>query len=169
MDNFNNGFTNDLAPAPARPPFLKVLCILSFIMCGLWILIYGFGTMLLGMSEESAAMAMEKIQESSPNIKIDSPEGFVHQVGMVSLIGLLANIASLAGVIMMWKLNRIGFFIYVVAEIAVNFAGMDLNAGAEGEKSYGSLAFVLFMDAVFIVMYALNLKYMNKNRSNEVV
>lgn len=168
MDNFNNQFTNELVPAPARPQFLKVLCILSFVMCGLWILIYGIGTMLLGMSEEKASMVMEQIQESSPNIQIDNPEGFIHQIGMVCLIGLLANIVSLVGVIMMWNLNKIGFFIYAVAEIAVNFAGMDLNAGTEG-KSYGSMIFVLVLDVALIVMYAVNLKYMNKNRAVEVV
>ncbi|MBA3665561.1 MAG: hypothetical protein H0W61_15345 [Bacteroidetes bacterium] len=162
QNDYNDQFTNDLAPAPKRPQFLKILCILSFVMCGIWILIYTIGSCLLGMSEESAAAAMEKIQESSASIKIENPEGFVHEIGMVCLMGLLANIVSLLGVVMMWRLNRIGFFIYVIAELAANFIGMNMNAGSEGDKSYGSLIFIIVLDLIFIVMYALNLKHMNK-------
>jgi hypothetical protein len=161
-NNFDNQFTNDLKAEPARPQFLKVLCILSFIMCGLMIIVYLVGTFLLGVSEETAAVIVEKMQEASPNIRFDSEDGLLHAIGMASLFGLLANIASLVGVVMMWKLNRIGFFIYAIAEIAVNFVGMDVNAGAEGEKSYGGLIFTIILDLAFIIMYAVNLKYMKK-------
>lgn len=162
-NNFNDQFTNDLKPEPARPQFLKVLCILSFVMCGLMILVYLVGTFLLAVSDEKAAEILEKMQES--NIQFGGDGNILHSIGIISLIGLIANVASLVGVIMMWQLNRIGFFIYAVAELAVNFAGMDVNASAEGHQSYGGMIFTIVIDLVFIGMYAMNLKYMKKQEA----
>jgi hypothetical protein len=164
-NNYNDQFVNDLKAEPARPQFLKILCILSFIMCGLMILVYLIGTFMLGVSDETAAELMEKMQEAYPNIQVGGDSNVIHAIGIASLIGLIANIISLVGVVMMWRLNKIGFFIYAIAEIAVNFVGMDVNAGAEGGKSYGGLIFYLIIDIAFIVMYAVNLKYMNKQET----
>jgi len=163
-NNFDSGFSNDIAPPPARPQFLKVLCILSFINCGLMILIYLLGSLTLAINEETAATVMEKALESNPNLQIDNPAEFFQQIGKVCLMALFANIISLLGVIMMWNLNKIGFFIYVVAELSTNFFGLDINSSVEGGKSYGGMIFAITLDVVFIVMYAINLKYMNKNK-----
>jgi hypothetical protein len=66
----------------------------------------------------------------------------------------------------MWRLNKIGFVIYIIAELATNFMGLDMNV--EGaDKSSLSMIFSIAVDLVFIVMYALNLKYMNKTNSTQ--
>jgi hypothetical protein len=165
MDQFNSGFSNELPPAPERPTFLKVLCILTFVNCGIMILIYFLGSLALGVSGERAEEAMEKISQSYPQLQLQLPTGdpseLFHQIGMICLICLLANIASLIGAIMMWNLNKIGFFIYVVAELSTNFVGVSMNASADGSASYVGLTFNILIDLIFIIMYAVNLKYMN--------
>lgn len=163
-NNYNDQFANDLAPLPDRPQFLKVLCILSFVACGLFILIYSIGAMAMGISEETISGVWDKVLESQPQLESVNPVDFFHEVGKLCLYNLLMNIASLVGVILMWRLNKIGFFIYIIAELATNFMGLDMNV--EGaDKSSLSMIFSIAVDLVFIVMYALNLKYMNKTTS----
>jgi hypothetical protein len=163
-NNYNDQFANDLAPLPDRPQFLKVLCILSFVACGLFILIYSLGSMAMGMSEETISGVWDKVIESQPQLESVNPVDFFHEVGKLCLYNLLTNIASLVGVILMWRLNKIGFVIYIIAELATNFMGLDMNV--EGaDKSSLSMIFSIAVDLVFIVMYALNLKYMNKTNS----
>ena len=163
-NNYNDQFANDLAPLPDRPQFLKVLCILSFVACGLVILIYSLGAMAMGMSEETISGVWDKVIESQPQLESVNPVEFFHKVGKLCLYNLLTNIASLVGVILMWRLNKIGFVIYIIAELATNFMGLDMNV--EGaDKSSLSMIFSIAVDFVFIVMYALNLKYMNKTTS----
>ena len=157
-------FANDLAPLPEKPQLLKVLCILSFIACGLTILCCALGTMLLGIDEETRNQTWERITQLQPQLEGMDPALFFHQFGMVCLYTLFANIVSLVGVILMWNLNKIGFFIYVAAELSVHFFGMTLSAKEE-EKSYGGTIFGILVDLIFIVLYAMNLKYMNKKES----
>ena len=111
-NNYNDQFANDLAPLPDRPQFLKVLCILSFVACGLFILIYSLGAMAMGMSEETISGVWDKVIESQPQLESVNPVEFFHKVGKLCLYNLLTNIASLVGVILMWRLNKIGFVIY---------------------------------------------------------
>jgi hypothetical protein len=165
-NNYNDQFANDLAPLPDRPQFLKVLCILSFVACGLFILIYSIGSMAMGMSEDTISGVWDKVIESQPQLESVNPVDFFHEVGKLCLYNLLTNIASLVGVILMWRLNKIGFVIYIIAELATNFMGLDMNV--EGaDKSSLSMIFSIAVDLVFIVMYALNLKYMNKTNSTQ--
>lgn len=161
-NNFENQFTNNIAPPDAKPQFLKILCILSFISCGLWILIFGLGSFCLALSEDKIAGIWDKILETQPQLEKVNPVEFFHEIGKLCLISLLANIASLIGVILMWRLNKSGFFMYAAAELLVHFFALDFNASAGEGKSYGSTIFMVILDLAFIAMYAVNLKYMNK-------
>ena len=163
-NNYNDQFANDLAPLPERPQFLKVLCILSFVACGLFILVYAIGSISLGIGEETITSVWDQVLASQPQLENVDPVEFFHEVGKLCLYNLFANIASLIGVIMMWRLNKIGFVIYVVAELATNFMGLDINVDG-ADKSYGSMIFSIAVDLVFIIMYAINLKHMNKSTS----
>lgn len=165
-NNTNNAFANELAKEELKPQFLKILCILSFIWCGIMIIIYLIGSFCLAMSEETTARMMEIVMETNPTIEIDNPTDFLHQIGRVSLMCMFTNIISLVGVIMMWNLNKAGFFIYAAAEIATNFIGLNFSMNGETQKSYGMMIFIIIIDLVFIGMYAIHLKYMNRpNRS----
>lgn len=172
-NNLENQFVNDLAAPPARPTFLKVLCILTITWASIMVLfsIIG-GAACLSINEDNATEAGEKITEMYPNIQINVENWaeFFSSAGTALLITAVFNILSLVGAIMMWRLNKIGFFIYAAAELAAYFVSVDMSANAsEGGKSYGGLIFKILLDVAFIAMYAIHLKYMNKNKANPQV
>ncbi len=164
----DNQYNDGMGDQPARPEFLKILCILSFVASGLMILIYGIGSMCLGISEQMIGNAWEKVTESNPQFANMDAMEFFHAVGMLCVYGLIANVFSLVGVIMMWRLEKIGFFIYVIAELSTNFLSLDIK-GSEGTSSMGGMIFSTVIDLVFIVMYFLNLKHMNKKNNNTFI
>ena len=159
MENIDYTLSNNENPTPERPDFLKIICILSFVASGLMIIVYALGTMALSLSAGTIEEIWPQMTASYPQFEdVDGVE-FFHQVGMMSVYGLIANIFSLIGVIMMWRLEKIGFYLYVVAELITNFFSLNISTGEEGPQ-YGSLAFSILLDLVFIVMYFMNLKHM---------
>lgn len=121
-----------------RPVFLTVLCILTFVGSGLGLL-----TSLLMVVGVGALM--------------DLLGGFGGGVmgGGVAYFGVAALMAaaSLYGAIMMWKLKKMGFYIYtgsnvIAAILPIVWLG-------------GGFAFMSFLwPVVFIVLYGLNLKHL---------
>ncbi len=166
--SIDNQFNNNVEMPAERPQFLKVLCILSFVACGLMLLIYAFGTMVLGLNEEMIAGFWPQMVESNPAFESIDPMEFFHQFGMVCVYGLIATVFSLIGVIMMWRYEKIGLIVYAIAELATNFFGMNMDMG-EQEKLYGGTIFFILMDLAFIAMYFVNLKHMNKNTNNTFI
>jgi hypothetical protein len=116
--------------------------------------------MLLSLDGESIAAAWEKVVESNPQFADTDPEVFFHEFGMICLYGLIATVFSLVGVIMMWRLEKIGFIIYAVAELATNFFSMSATPGQQ--KSAAGTVFMVLLDLVFIILYFTQLKYMQK-------
>jgi hypothetical protein len=159
MENNFNNFSNDIQPLPEKPQFLRVLCILSFIGCGLMIICFALGTSLLAFSEETITNVWEQVLQTQPQLEDADPVEFFHAAGIYCLYALFANIISLVGVILMWRLNKFGFFIYAIAELCLNF--FNVSVGTQ-EKSYGGMIFMILLDLVFIIMYAVNLKYMKR-------
>ena len=151
---------------PARPDFLKILCILSFVACGLWILLCSLGTVVLTLDEETIDKAWTKVVESNPQFENIEAVQFMHNFGMLCVYMLIANIFSLIGVIMMWRLEKIGFFVYVIAELSTHFFKLDMG---EQSQSNAGLIFGIIIDLIFIGMYLVNLKYMNKKNNNTFI
>lgn len=150
-----------------RPEFLKILCILSFVGCGLMILVGALGTVCLALGESTIDKIWPQIAASSPEMAEVDPYVFFHGIGMACLYSLIANVFSLIGVIMMWKLEKIGVLIYAIAELVPNFISSDI--GIEKDNSYGGMIFMTLLDLVFIIMYLVNMKYMNKKNNNMFV
>lgn len=153
--------------APQRPSFLTTLCILSFIMSGIMILlgIWGVIKSLMPLSaEEQMAIDMMKGMGNDISAMVKNPTK--------EILSLVAQLLSLFGVIMMWKTKKIGFYIYTAAElipyiltIAMSgLAGINAMAGAFGTAAAAAAYIVLILmfliDAAFIIMYAVNLKHM---------
>jgi len=113
-----------------RPTFLTVLCILTFIATGLGLL---FG--LIGLV---AAGAIESFSQYLP-VGVD---GGIFK----AIITLVLVAASLYGAIQMWKLKKLGFYIYAGANVIMLILGFSIWS--------------LIITAAFIVMYYLNLKAM---------
>lgn len=161
-------FNAAMQPESERPQFLKILCILSFVACGLLILFYSLCALCLAIDSNSIEEAWSNVVESNPSFENLDPVEFFHEIGMWGLYLLILNIFSLVGAIMMWKLDKIGFFIYTVAELAANFIRLDLDI--EGNDSgYGGMIFFIVIDLIFIGMYFVNLNFINKSgNSNQV-
>jgi len=156
--------TDNFAPQE-RPEFLKIISILSFVACGLMILVYTIGSATLGISAETISGVWDKVLETQPQLENVDPVQFFREVGKLCVYNLIANIASLVGVILMWRLNKIGFYIYVVAELITNFLSLNLGLAPSETQTYGSIIFSVLIDMVFIIMYAVNLKHMHSSNS----
>ncbi|MEO6221374.1 MAG: hypothetical protein ABIO81_13155 [Ginsengibacter sp.] len=162
---------------PSRPNLLKVLCILSFIG-STWAVVSNI------WAYATAAQSAKMISYARNGIASDSlsrKDSIVYETGkrkrevfgekiMVSftkiftedsirknaLGGILSAILTLLGAILMWRLYRIGFYVYVagvIISIIVPFYLYGNNLLAVGIS-----AFIGFFGLVFIALYALNFK-----------
>ncbi|MCH7658576.1 MAG: hypothetical protein IIB05_09705 [Bacteroidetes bacterium] len=123
-----------------RPTFLTVLCILTFIGSGLSALSMLAVILLAG--------ALSEMLSNIPGM------GDIGGMGTgYFLITLLFAFVSLYGAIMMWKLKKMGFYLYSGANVLALFVPMVLAAGKFP-------VFGLIITALFIFLYALNLKHL---------
>ncbi len=162
MENENLIFNEpNLASSPKRPQFITVLCILTFIGCGLGIIfsIYGyfsakasasmFDTMATNGGDASGMMvqfqesARKAVENALPNL----------------VIGIVCSLLCLFGAIQMWNLKKQGFYIYAIGEIIPPISAFILGAG--GIIGGSTAAFGLIIAIVWIVLYGVNLKHMH--------
>ena len=115
-----------------RPAFLTVLCILTFIGSGLSLLMY----VLLVAAAGFIASYMESLGMG----------GMIGEESWKVIVVLIAAAASLYGAIMMWKLKKLGFYIYIAAQIIALALGFSVMG--------------LIFTALFIILYFLNFKHM---------
>jgi hypothetical protein len=128
---------------PQRSGLLTTLCILTWVMGGISIILKLFALI-------------------SPSYVP------VYQI----LIDLLVNIGSILAAVMMWKLNRVGLLIYAICELIpaitniafggasmaaimplINLSGMDPMV-----LFYSSIVLTVVIDLVFVFLYHLGLK-----------
>ena len=126
-----------------RPTFLTVLCILSFIAAGISILALLLGTVVAG-----AAQSVVNEAENA-GAEVDSAMGSIW--GLI-IVSTLLVVASLVGVIKMWKLQKQGFYIYAGASVVNIIAGAMMG---------GFSAIGVVVAVAFIAMYGANLKHMS--------
>lgn len=122
----------------SRPTFLTVLCILTFIGSGLGVLT----NLTLAVGVDALANMMG---------------GFGGALGggtAYFAVGTVLAAASLFGALQMWKLKKMGFYLYVAANIIAAVLPMVWLGAAFG-------AMGLVVPIVFIVLYGLNLKHMS--------
>lgn len=147
--------------APKRPQFLTVLCILTFIGSGLAFIgaIWGY------FSIQASATVLENMGNTSGDtygMMSGMQETMMKAVENAvpnMIIGLVCSLLCLYGALQMWKLKKMGFFIYSVGEITPAIAGFFLGGGGliGGAGAVVGLVFAI----VWIVLYAVNLKHMN--------
>lgn len=155
--------------ASARPTFLTVLCILSFIAGG-WTLISGaIGLMNAPDPVEVQAQMDEALDElegmdDSPiggmmqNVAGEAAKAAQH-ARPLNMASIALALVSLFGVWQMWNLKKMGFWIYVLAGIAGILAPMFIMGG--GMLALMGAGIGGFFTLLFIVLYALNLKHMH--------
>jgi hypothetical protein len=146
--------TNETAK---RPTFLTVLCILSFIAAGFSII--GLGLLIGGKAalESHGVTTDSAIDGSASAYSMPGMDEAMMQAKAAAswpniIGGILLSIIGLFGVIMMWKLKKTGYFVYVGASIVGIILPLVLGAGF---GVFGTIITILF-----IVLYGLNLKHM---------
>lgn len=120
---------------PQRPTFLSILCILTYIGSGLYILGALITTVLSGVLEAIGTQIPSELSMLIPDTGL-----------FAGIIILLAAVASLVGAIKMWKLQKIGFTIYAIAQVVMLVA------------AFGVMS--LIFTGLFIGLYFMNLKHM---------
>lgn len=159
--------TNAALPAK-RPKFLTVLCILSFVGIGISLVsgilnyftysaLANAGNAFSGIAAESGAKIGDAMNSLAGALGVDYGKW-----ALVYLIQALLNLPILFGVIMMWKQKKLGFYIYAPFEVIQPALPLIMGLGLLGGIS---AILGLVFSVVFIVMYGLNLKYMNSNGS----
>ena len=157
-----------------RPVFLTVLCILTFIGSGWGILSNLFSIFTADMLNdnyiqmEQYSTLMGEVEDKGlpsfwANFLTSSME--MAQVAMVyareiATMQLVLSIVSLVGAILMFRLRRVGFYLYAAAQILMLFV-FPYFAGFSSVvivSLFGSALFTVF----FIAMYAVNLKHMSR-------
>ncbi len=161
----------------SRPTLLNVLCILTFIGSSWAILTNVWAYATAAHSAKMVSYASNRMAPDSLNRK----DSVVYQIGkkkrsafgekmMVSLSkmftedtirknaigGIVSAVFTLLGAIMMWRLRRLGYYLYiagVILGIIIPFYLYGNNLIAVGISAFSS-----FFGLVFIALYALNFK-----------
>jgi hypothetical protein len=152
------------AGAPAkRPTLLTVLCILSFIAAGFAIIGYitiiaamGVATAAVSVAENTMEAASDSLSASYSEMSaaMDEAMSAGPSVGLTwayLVIGFICTLVGLYGVIKMWKLKKVGYYMYVGASVLSMIMGVVYG---------GFQLWAVIFPILFIVLYGLNLKHM---------
>lgn len=166
---------NNLTEQPKRSQFLKVLCILSFVMCGISFL-SGIWS-IYQSTPEAMQKNIEQVRAVNPEMADQMENQFIEMqdnpyTKISPYLTLVYTLLSFLGVMMMWNLVKKGFYIYAIAEILPysGFIFMGKNSlsmmGPPGGNSamiaMVAMVIMVIIDLVFVGLYAKNLKEMTK-------
>ncbi len=167
-----------------RPSFLTVLCILTFIGSGFAILnsVWTYtsaskftkefvqfrhmdrdssGIDSVHVNDSAAVKEARRSNELGEKMKKSISQIMSEDNMRKGAIGaFIAALFTLSGALLMWHLKRSGFYLYVLGVVIAGIIPFYLfgsNFLAVGMSSFGS-----FFGLVFIALYALNLKAMNR-------
>lgn len=155
-----------LEPQPARPQFLTILCILTFLSCawGVYDSIVSYSA-----AETVATVTQDALDEASDRVQGKDNSGFAERIiGSVqeglstdnirrlSIIKLIYNLLALLGAYLMFNLRRVGFYAYL-GGIAVGFLLPIILIG--GFVGFTSSANVFF-SVIFAILYGTQLRFM---------
>lgn len=179
MENFESVLDEEVQiNQQKRPTFLTVLCILTFIGSGFGILSGLFAFTGFNDVESSLRNAQMGADPFSQHILDD-----LDIVGMQSIqnwanvLSLLASALCLSGALVMWRLKKFGFVLYVAGHAATIFGSymafglmkkmgeiMPLQAMGGVMETMGVAVMVItvLFSVGFLIMYGVNLKAMNK-------
>jgi asparagine N-glycosylation enzyme membrane subunit Stt3 len=129
--------------AAKRPTFLTVLCILSFIFSGLAIIGYITAIGLAGVASAAMSGLSDEAMSTYTGPSVGLTWAYI-------VIGFITTLVGLFGVIKMWKLQKVGFYIYTACVVISIIMGI----------VYSGFGFMSILPLVFVVLYGLNLKAM---------
>lgn len=149
---------------PKLPVFLKVLCILTFVGSGMGILGALMNLVVSGVSKNILNTANEMSDGMYDRMGMDIDE-MIRWTAYSNYANLLGSVLCLAGALMMWKLKRVGFYLYIpgnLVPLIMSFIVVNYTMGSGPFASLGiaGLAFSSLFYIAFIVMYGFNYKHL---------
>jgi hypothetical protein len=158
--NFNN-FPEEI------PSGIKVLTILTFIGSGIAIVFTLITPWIIKFSLSMMDKAMASGQELSTK-QLDDMEKARKAMDLlhanlvpVITVGIIGAILCIIGAVMMRKLKKDGFWIYIGGELLPLIAGLILMGTAQFTGVFSVIVGV-GVPVLFVVLYGLQLKYMKK-------
>ena len=162
----------DIQP-PQRPTFLKVLCILTFIGSSYAIITSTYTYFNAKEIANEVVKAKSEINQDVQNKRKNKPQNDAFASKMVknmsvmanpdnlrrsSLGSIIASVFCLIGAILMWRLNRKGFYLYVLGTII----GIIVPFYVFGNNFLTALSVGIsaLIGILFVIFYAMNLKSM---------
>ena len=151
-----------------RTTFVTVLCILSFIGIGFGIIGNTFSLILPQPDAAEFEEAQAQMQDMADEMGDDSPfSGLIENLfsgagaalehgKTLALVGLVAEVLCLFGVLRMWNMRKSGFVPYLIGEWGPGVVSIAL-VGMMGGLALGSF----IIPAIMTLLYGLNLKDMS--------
>lgn len=123
-----------------RPVFLTIICIISFVGVGYSVIKAFLAIIRMFTSYRGSSMIFSKF-------------------GFIQFSNIIFALLCLVGVLLMWKLKKSGFFIYLIGEVIPLILPLILIPQS---IKYGLIYSIggFLISAAFIVMYSLNLKHL---------
>ena len=153
-----------------RPAFLTVICIISFIFLGIQIfgnIIYAIFSRFLNVFDPYFLQYRLEIESETYNTPFNKLipdflsfiERVIESAFTTAVLNLLLSIIALFGVILMWNLKKTGFFLYSTAKVLILTLPF-IFLGINFITIFSIVVSGIFV-LTFIVLYAVNLKFMN--------
>lgn len=156
-----------------RPTFLIILCILTFIGSGWGVLanlvsLFTAGMMQGHMSTEMYSSIVGEMESQGVNSFFSRFFSTTMETMMlmdvhaknITIFHLILSVLSLSGALLMFQLRRWGFYLYAASQILSLFI-LPYFVGFNVTVILGML-FSGVATLAFIILYSLNLKYMNR-------
>lgn len=158
---------------PKRSQFLTILCVLSFVMCGLKLI-----TSVYSVYQNSpAAMqkSIEQFRDINPEMAVQMENNMIEMQSNTYLklspyFEIIYTLLSFMAVVMMWNFKKNGFYMYSIVEIipyislffvsskSISIPGLS-SSSATSIMAFGTIVMIL-IDLVFVYLYFRNLKDM---------
>ena len=146
-----------------QPKFLKVLCILTFVGSGLGIL-NGIGSVTFMTPDHMYQLILENaaLQDATP----PNYNEFVTWSTYTNIVSFVCALAALGGALLMWRLKKIGYFIYTaswIPEVVLGAIAYKHISDSVTMAFYPiAIALNVLMMLAFVIMYGVNVKHMRK-------
>lgn len=155
-----------------RPQFLTILCILTFIGSAMGIFgaisNYTSAGMASGLTKDAMDEARDQIEEQSEDESATKIIGKIFdsvndnitedKIKNNSMASGVSNILTLVGAVLMWGLNKKGFWLYIIGALVGILGPLFIYDGIVGAIAGGGVAFI---SIIFCVLYYLNLKHLS--------
>jgi hypothetical protein len=160
---------------PKRSQFLTVLCILSFVMCGLKLLTSAYSV--YQNTPEAMQKSIEQVRAVDAEMADQMENNFIEMQSNTYLklspyFEIIYTLLSFMAVLMMWNFKKNGFYIYSVVEIipyislffvdAKSMSMPGISASSAANVMIFGTVLMIAIDLVFVYLYFRNIKELTK-------